>query len=251
MDPQLYRRFFEIEDWFWWCVGTRRVFFELIEKTGVRGRAIDIGCGTGAAVQEFPRGWNLVTGCDYSPLALSFCRERGLRELVRCTGTELPFTTGSFDVVMAIDVIEHLDDDVACVREMARICRPGGYVLAHVPAFESLWTDKDDVNHHRRRYRRQQLIRLMEDCGLAVQTSFYLNSILFPVALLRALGQKIRGQFGTPPPPSAAGIDHLYNLPGVVNRLMTGLMAFEHRVVKPLSLPFGMSVVSLGRKTAA
>lgn len=248
MDTQLYQRFFEIEDWYWWCVGTRRIFLELIERTGTRGKALDVGCGTGAILTEFPPGWSVVAGSDFSPLALSFCRKRGLRQLVRSSGTELPFSSGSFDLVMAIDVVEHLDDDYACVSEMVRLCRPGGYVLVHVPAFEVLWTDKDDVNHHRRRYRRRQLQSLIERCGLQVETIFHLNTFLFPVALLRAVEQKVRGVVQTRPPASAQGIDHLYRLPPLINRFMTGFVAFEHWLFGQSAPPFGMSLVCLARK---
>jgi SAM-dependent methyltransferase len=248
MDAQLYQRFYEVEDWFWWCVGTRRIFFELIAQTGIHGRALDVGCGTGAVLTEFPPEWTLVVGCDSSPLALSFCQQRGLREIVRCAGSGLPFANGAFDLVMAIDVIEHLDDDVGCVNEMARICRPGGYVLVHVPAFEILWTDKDDVNHHRRRYRQRQLLDMVRRSGLTVQTSFHLNSFLFPVALMRAFGQKLRWGFRQRPPVSAASIDHLYRLPAWINRFMTGFIAFEHRLLGQSAPPFGMSLVCLAQK---
>jgi SAM-dependent methyltransferase len=247
MDPQLYRRFFEIEDWFWWCVGTRRVFLQLITSTGIRGRALDVGCGTGAILKEFGAGWGVVAGCDHSPLALSFSQARGLHDLVRCNGTELPFASGSLDLVMAIDVIEHIDDE-GCMREMVRICRSGGYVLVHVPAFDILWTDKDDVNHHLRRYRRRDLVQLVERHGLSVETVFHLNVLLFPVALLRALGQKVRWGFRPRPAVSAATIDHLYRLPPSLNRMMTGLMTLEHWLFGRAAPPFGMSLVCLARK---
>lgn len=247
MDSELYHRFYEIEDRFWWSVGTRRIFFELIDRAGVRGTALDVGCGTGTILTEFPLGWSVVAGCDYSPQALSFCQARGLRQLVRSSGVELPFATGSLDLVMAIDVIEHLDDDEGCVSEMARICRPGGSVLVHVPAFEVLWTDKDDVNHHRRRYRQHQIVALIEGCGLRVETVFHLNTLLFPVALLRAAGQKVR-RGKRRPPVSAAVVDHLYNLPGWVNRFMLGIMTFEHWLFGETTPPVGMSLVCLARK---
>lgn len=248
MDPHLYALFYEIEDWFWWGVGTRRIFFELIERSGMGGRVLDVGCGTGALLSEFSHDWSVVAGCDSSPLALSFCQARGLRQLVRSTGVDLPFATGAFDLVMAIDVIEHLDDDEGCVREMTRLCRQGGGVLVHVPAFEILWTDKDVVNHHRRRYRQRQLTALMERCGLRVETVFHVNVLLFPVALLRAAEQKVRWAFRQRPPASAAAIDRLYRLPSWVNRAMLGMMAFEHRLFGDTTPPVGMSLVCLARK---
>jgi len=248
MDIQLYQRFYEIEDWYWWCVGTRRVFLDLIERSGVRGRALDVGCGTGAILTEFPPGWSVVAGCDYAPEALGFCQQRQLHQLVRSTGVDLPFATGAFDLVMAIDVIEHLDDDAGCVQEMTRICRSGGCVLVHVPAFEILWTDKDDLNHHRRRYRMQEITDLMQRCGLRVETAFHLNTLIFPIALLRAAEQKVRESVGARRPVSIASVDRLYNLPKWLNRTMLGVMTFERWIFGRATPPVGMSLVCLARK---
>ena len=186
-----------------------------------------MGCGTGAILTEFPPGWSVVAGCDYAPEALGFCQQRQLHQLVRSTGVDLPFATGAFDLVMAIDVIEHLDDDAGCVQEMTRICRSGGCVLVHVPAFEILWTDKDDLNHHRRRYRMQEITDLMQRCGLRVETAFHLNTLIFPIALLRAAEQKVRESVGARRPVSIASVDRLYNLPKWLNRTMLGVMTFE------------------------
>src|SRR4051812_9534156 len=108
MHPELYRQFFEIEDHYWWSVGTRRSFRELLAPLGGPGcRALDVGCGTGAMLRDFPCGWT-VSGCDYSAAALAYCRERGLRSLVRCDATRLPYRSDSFEVLTALDVVEHL-----------------------------------------------------------------------------------------------------------------------------------------------
>jgi SAM-dependent methyltransferase len=248
MDQRLYRQFFEIEEHFWWSVGTRRVFLELIGELGQDGggRALDVGCGTGIHLKEFPNGWRLVAGCDYSDLALSFCSERGLRALIRCDATRLPFASGAFDLVTALDVVEHLDDDEGCLREIVRVTRPGGYVLLHVPAFQMLWTDKDELSHHRRRYQRAALAALATRCGLEVTRLFFINSFLFPVALFRAGAQRLMRRAAAPA--QATAVDPLYRIPASLNRLMTALMDLERRVVTRLPVPFGLSLVCLARK---
>lgn len=251
MDTELYQRFYEIEERFWWSVGTRRVFFQLIDSVhqGRGGRALDVGCGTGIMMREFPPGWDLVAGCDYSELALSFSHQRGLRGLVRCDATQLPFATDSLDLVTALDVIEHLDGDQACVREIVRACRPGGHVLIHVPAFQILWSDKDDLNHHRRRYHWNELVALVEDAGLVIERMFYINIALFPVAFLRALVQRaVGGGQRDKPTEASATVDHLYQIPETINRLMIAVMDIERHIVTRWPIPFGMSMVCLARK---
>jgi SAM-dependent methyltransferase len=250
MDQYLYRQFFEIEEHFWWSVATRRVFFQLIrelERDGA-GRALDVGCGTGIHLKEFPAGWQLVAGCDYSELALSFCSERGLRALLRCDATRLPFANQAFNLVTALDVIEHLDDDEGCVRELARVTRAGGHVLMHVPAFPALWTDKDELSHHRRRYQRSALASLAARCGLEVTRLFYINSLLFPLALLRATAQRLTRRRSANAPPPATAVDRLYRIPVALNRAMTALMELERRVIAHVPMPFGLSLVCLARK---
>ena len=250
MDPLLYDRFFEIEDRFWWSVGTRKAFFELIEKLAKGGasRVVDVGCGTGVMLREFPAGCGAVFGCDFSELALSYSRRRGLRDLVRCDATRLPFASDSIDLVLALDVVEHLADDAGCVREIARVCRPGGHALLHVPAFPILWSDKDVLNHHFRRYRREQFLSLVERAGLVIERASFINSVLFPAALARGIVQRVAGRLRPAPAEARApSVDHLYRIPEAVNRFMIGLMNLEWRAVSPW-VPFGMSLVCLARK---
>ena len=252
MDRELYRKFFEIENDFWWSVGTRRIFFQLIAalERNDPGRVLDVGCGTGVHLQEFPAGWRLVAGCDRSDLALSFCAERGLRTLVRSDATQLPFVGDAFDLVTALDVIEHLDDDEGCLREIVRVSRPGAHILLHVPAFQMLWTDKDELSHHRRRYHRAELAALAARCGLQVERLFHINALLFPVALLRAGAQRVWRRRRRMAPAAASALDPLYGIPAPLNRLMTDLMDLERHLVTRVRVPFGLSLVCLARKPA-
>jgi SAM-dependent methyltransferase len=249
MDETLYREFFELEEHYWWSVGTRRLFARLIAPFAAAGagRVVDVGCGTGITLLSFPYPAALLCGCDFSPLALDFSRRRGLRSLLRSDATRLPFRSDSVDLVLALDVIEHLDDDAAAVAEIARVTRRGGHVLVHVPAFSILWSDKDDLNHHRRRYRRAELQRLIERAGLRVRTLAYVNAWVFPIALARALLQR-RSRTASAPAPSAQALDSIFRIPPALNRLLLGVMGLEARLLRVL--PFGMSLVCLAEKPA-
>jgi SAM-dependent methyltransferase len=249
MHSHLYETFYDIEDTYWWSVGTRRIFFELIDRVRPAGapRTLDVGCGTGVMLANLRDGGIDAAGCDYSAQALSFCRRRGLERLVRADATRLPLAADSFDLVLALDVVEHLDDDVACVREMARVCRPGGHVLVHVPAFPLLWNAKDVLNHHRRRYRRAAMQRLIESSGLIVEHVRYVNVFLFPVAVLVALYTRaFRHENLEKPDPNT--LDYLHNIPDLLNRALIGLLDVERRLGNHLRLPFGMSLLYLARK---
>jgi len=246
MDQDLYRQFYDIEEHYWWSVGTRRLFFDLLAPLTTAGldRVLDVGCGTGITLHEFPRRSRLLCGADRSELALAFSRRRGLECLVRSDVTALPFASESVDLILALDVIEHVDADEAALREMVRVCRPRGHVLVHVPAFPLLWSDKDDLNHHRRRYRRADLRALVERCGLRIGALAYFNCAVFPAALAVALVRRLWRRAPSAAP--AAAVERLYRLPPLLNRALTALLGAERRAVP--HLPVGMSLVCLAQK---
>lgn len=250
MEPGLYERFFAIEDRFWWSVGTRRLFFRLIRDLPAlrAGRVLDVGCGTGVTLAELPGGARLAAGSDLSETALAFCRLRGLGALVRSDATLLPCRAESLDLVLALDVIEHVDDDAACLREMARVCRTGGHVLLHVPALPALWSDKDVLSHHRRRYRRAELAALVERSKLSIERLLYVNAALVPLALARSAWQRLSGRRAAANDGDASALDGVYRVPEIVNRALLGWMEIERRVGERVPLPIGMSLVCLARK---
>src|SRR5712691_4810446 len=148
MDATLYPRFFEIEDWYWWSVGTRRIFRDWL-AAAVRAPApslLDVGCGTGALAAELT-GLGRVTALDLSAEAVAFSRRRSLDRLCVASAEALPFGTARFDAVAAVDIVEHTDDR-RTLAEIGRVLKPGGAALIHVPAFGFLWGEHDEVNQH-------------------------------------------------------------------------------------------------------
>ena len=115
---------------------------------------------------------------------MAFCRERGLARVVQ-GGIEdaerlLP---GGFDAVTLLDVVEHLDDDVAALRTAGRLLRPGGTLLVTVPAYQWLWSGHDVVNQHRRRYTSGRLRSALSAAGIAEARVTYFNGLLLPLAV--------------------------------------------------------------------
>jgi SAM-dependent methyltransferase len=141
----------------------------------------------------------------------------------------IPFENGAFDLVCLLDVLEHIDEDLATLRAVRALLAPGGKALVTVPAYRWLWSEHDEFLHHKRRYTAGELRRKAEAAGLAVGMLSYFNTLLFPLAaaarLLRLKGTAV------PPAP--------------VNRLFQALFGAERFVVGRLALPFGVSLVAV------
>ncbi|MCC2668215.1 MAG: type 11 methyltransferase [Armatimonadetes bacterium] len=244
MNPEEYARMHALEDWYWWFVARRDAAARMLLDHAPPERPLrilDAGCGTGGMMDLY-RTWPdpEVTGDDFSPDALRFSHGRGHHRLVGGDLTLLPFRTGSFDVVSALDVIEHVEQDARAVSEIARVLRPGGILVATVPAYQFLWGPHDEALHHMRRYTAGQFNRVIHDSGLRVEKSTYLLTALFPLAAAaRLLGRKRK------PEDAAAALP---KVPPAVNRALIGFQAAELQLARLAPLPFGLTVMAVARK---
>ena len=192
MMQHTYASLYEIEESHWWFIGRRRIIRSFVKEicdqiTDRRPRILDVGCGTGANLKLLSE-FGDAQGVDVSTDALAFCRERGLQNVQLGSAESLPYEEQTFDLVTALDVVEHMDDDVSGLREMRRVLRPGGRVLIFVPTFMFLWGVQDEVSHHRRRYRLSELRRAVTEAGFEVERTTYANiTFLLPIFLLRKL----------------------------------------------------------------
>ncbi|HKG27234.1 MAG TPA: class I SAM-dependent methyltransferase, partial [Thermomicrobiales bacterium] len=144
MDPTFYASYFQHETTHWWF----RWRFDLISQ--VLGtlrqdgqlRILDAGCGTGQMLKCLESHGEAI-GIDSSPQAIGYARKRGVRRLVRGSITDPPFRDGSFDCVVALDVIEHVLDDIGILTKLHEVVKPGGHLIITVPAFKALWSEHD------------------------------------------------------------------------------------------------------------
>lgn len=237
METELFDRFYEVEDRHWWFVGRRHIVFDQIERFRGPGPLLDLGCGTGGVLMHLSE-FGQAYGMDPSPEAAKYCSERGLC-ITLGSGMELPYRDETFGTVLALDVIEHVEDDVAILREVRRVLKPGGVVIITVPALPWLWSDHDVVNHHYRRYVRKTLHRAERRAGLKpVKTSYY-NSLLLPLAVTRKVLHRFNGTG-----------DHLESLPGPANGLLRGILEAERPMIRRMDMPLGASLVSTARRPA-
>jgi SAM-dependent methyltransferase len=252
MERSYYQEYFFFEQDNWWFVSRRRILLALMRRSLPvrRGlRVLDAGCGTGINL-EYLTEFGTVTGVDFADEAIEFCRRRGNDGVRKADLTHLDgWPDGEWDLVTALDVVEHIDDDRAAVRELVRVTKPGGHLLVTVPAFPALWSEHDEVNHHRRRYRASELRALLEGSGCELVRFTYMNSLLFPIAWIVRTWQRARRRVLGPPdhPPRTDFVDYH----PVVNALLQAAFTSETPLVTTVGLPFGLSLVCLARKRPA
>lgn len=235
-----------VEDQHWWYVGRRRILVSFVERIchelRNEGRStphiLDIGCGTGGNL-EMLKEYGDAEGVDVSVEALDFCRARGLGAVKEGAAESLPYEDGSFDLVTGLDVVEHLDDDLAGLREMRRVLRNGGRALLFVPAFMFLWGVQDDVSNHRRRYTLSELRRTVEQAGLRIERASYANFTFFAPIFAGRLLMRLTGWR----PASENNINI-----GALNGLFGRVLGSESWWLQRMNFPFGVSAICVARR---
>ncbi|MDH5234927.1 MAG: class I SAM-dependent methyltransferase [Gemmatimonadota bacterium] len=230
----LYRR-----HW-WWRAREAYLLRELARhlEPGSAGQVLDFGCGDGLFLPLLAR-YGEPYGIEPDVALLDPAgpwRSRISTEPITHVGSE----AGRYGLIVALDVLEHLPDPVVAMRELALRLRPGGIFVATVPAFQSLWTAHDDVNHHHRRYRRQEIEALVRGSGLTVLRSRYFFVWL---AVLKWIVVRKERLFGAKPEPAAVPW-------APVNAIAHALARAEQAVIGDAEPPFGSSVIVVARAPA-
>jgi SAM-dependent methyltransferase len=240
VEPGLIEAMHAAESTHWWFRARRRILLSILNDELPEGaRLLDVGCGTGYFLEAAQEYWD-VYGLDFAEEAVAFCRGRGLTNVRQASVQALAdLEGGSFDCVSFCDVIEHLDDDVGALGAAGRLLRPGGLCLVTVPAYQWLWSPRDDAHHHRRRYTRASLTRTILDAGLQSEFVTYFNSYLFPLAVVSRLIERVF---------KLTGSEQVHAPPGPINNLFERIFRHErHRLVgKPRrGFKAGLSVLAI------
>lgn len=253
MQQHTYAIMRRVEERHWWFVGRRRIINSFLQrlcrdlrathagqdKPGSTLNILDVGCGTGANLEMLSQ-FGEARGVDVSAEALSFCRKRGLTNVKQGAAEALPYEADSFDLVTGLDVVEHLDDDLAGLREMRRVLRHGGRTLLFVPAFMFLWGVQDDVSNHRRRYTLKELKQVVGEAGLEVERATYVNLTFFaPILLGRLFMRATRLR-----PESENNLTV-----GFLNGVLGKFLGAESIPLRYVNFPFGVSIICVARRT--
>jgi len=249
MNRTEYQQFFDLARTHWWFLGTRAIIADTVERATPQQRTpriLDVGCGAGNVLETLGDRYRRF-GLDYEFSALEVCRAHVDAALVQADAQALPYADASFDIVLATDMFEHVKDDRRAAAECARVCRPGGAVVAAVPAYPMLYGPHDMALDHFRRYTRRNFLDLIRSAGLTLQRASYFNALLLPPIAAVRLAQRafIRD-------PAAYTIDYSAGGGGgPLGKLLLGLLLFERAWLRKAPLPAGVSLLAVATRGSA
>ena len=174
-------------------------------------------------------------------LALDFSKRRGLKNLVAADAMNLPFADNSFDALVAMDILEHLPDDCAAMSEFHRVLKPGGKVIASVPAYPHLWSEHDIALMHHRRYRRKEYGDRFIRAGFSLDKLSHTMTLLYPIV---ALQRRLNARKPQSEHPQAA----MPMLPRPINSALINLLGLENALARRLNFPFGVTILCVATK---
>lgn len=251
MKPDFAARYGDLTSWHWWFRGRARILSTvLVRELGVPDaprRIASIGCGPPEGLAWLlPHAWKggVVAGVDSDPSG-------ALRKNPPSVPAGVTFSIAaadrpgleehSFDAVLALDVLEHLDDDASALSAAAALVKPGGLLLVTVPAGPSLWGAQDRLSEHRRRYTKRDLAESFARAKLRAPRLAYFNSLLYPpIAAVRWSRRLLRT-------PDSGVSDFENNRPGVANEILARIFSAEAPLVGRIPLPLGVSLLATVR----
>ena len=245
MDSELYPLMAKIEDSHWWFCARRSIVASMISRLDLspHARILEPGCGTGGNFAMLSRfGEVYAMDADVEACKFSSARKTAIVQHGQLPD-QLPFENVSFELVVMTDVLEHLVRDQETLTVLRDRLKPGGSILATVPAFPFLWSAHDATHHHQRRYKAGELRTLFERAGFAVDYLSYYNFLLFPaIAAARLLGHLRK---------SSPQHDHdLRAHSGLINSMLRTVFSSERFAIGRLAVPFGVSLLVLARRTS-
>lgn len=242
MDKSLYRIFFDIQQKHWWFTTKKAIILDIIDNTRQPNRdisSLDIGCGAGLMLGALAERGH-TSGMDMSDDAIGFSREIFDGTVKKGSlPDDVPYEADSFTLITALDVIEHVEDDIGALKALHSRLVNDGVAVITVPAYMFLWSAHDEVNQHKRRYTAKELASKLAAAGFSIEKLSYFNTLLFPIVYVVRKLNNMLGRDG------ASDVE----MPGgVANFILTKIFGLEKYLLRFMDLPFGVSIVAVARK---
>ncbi len=238
MDRIVYDRMAAHDSTHWWYRARRDILADYLTRYGALpkdAKILEIGCGTGHNLPMLAE-FGEIDAIEIDPAAREIASERLGKPVGAAPLPELPGVPRKhYDLIAVLDVVEHIEDDVAALKAMADCLAPGGKILIAVPAHAWLWSAHDVVNHHHRRYSKATLQAAIETSGLKSEKLGYFNSLLFPLAAAARIAGRMTGRDDSDDSPP----------PKLVNALFEKIFRLERHLVGRVPMTPGVSIVTL------
>lgn len=241
MNINMYRIFFKIQQKHWWFVTKKEIVMDVIERYSNKlslTPILDIGCGSGLMLKDLAE-LGETCGMDMSDDAIKFSKEIYNGEIKKgALPDNLPYEKYYFNLIVALDVIEHIDDDLASLKAMRSRLKKNGMALITVPAYMFLWSAFDEMNEHKRRYTMSELREKIIEAGFEIEKISYFNTLLFPLVYIVRKLNNLMGRNG------GSDVDMPNKL---VNYICKKIFSIERYLLRMVSLPFGVSLIVVAR----
>ena len=245
MEKDFEKKYHDVETDHWWFKSRRKYLLDLLKNAPKDSRVLDIGCSSGIFLKDLEKlGFTLenLFGIDISEIAIENCKANGILNCFVMDAQNITLTE-NFDIIIASDCLEHLQDDKKALKNWKNLLKIGGQIYVFVPAFMSLWSYHDQVNMHHRRYTKAELKSKIEAENLVIQKASYWNFFLFlPVYVFR----KITAVFQK----NKTGESDISIGNGFINNSLLQLIIFENKLLKLVNFPFGVSTFCIAKRVS-
>jgi len=240
MEKKVYEMHDKFEEAFWYIEVRKDLINELLNSLDLEKNSTlaDFGCGPGRHYEVLSKYGNVLC-VDNNKEALEACKKRGIKETLLADVTKTGIKSESLDVICAMDLMEHLEDDLKFLKDARRILKKDGIMILTTPAFEFLWSIDDELAHHKRRYTKNMLEKLAKKAGFKVELISYRYFYIFLPSLLIFQLQKLKSKKK----------NSLKMTPPFANKLLVKIMRHENKkIAGGKGYPFGVGLIALLRK---
>ncbi len=232
-----YKKMANAENTYWWHVGRKDIINRYIRNLGLKKNSaiLNIGCGTGGTINMLEKH-GILENVDTSQEAVNYLNKLNIKNVRKINGLKLPYKENTFDLIVALDVLEHIKEDSKALKEWHRVLKPKGKLLITVPAYQWLWSNHDESLHHYRRYTLSGLHRTVNSEGFKVKNRSYIIVFSFPLIVTYRFIASLKNNKNN------KQSSYVF-LPAPINNLFVKFLVIEGWLLKYISFPFGTSAL--------
>ncbi len=235
-----YYKLSDLEKNYWWHRGKLYLIQTLLDSvfSGRNNlRILEIGSGTGFISKSIQK-YGKVTYIEISKEANLYAKENGIKDVIESDFNKIEISNdlkSKFDLVIALDVLEHIQDDTETMKRVKQVLKKDGYFIVNVPAHKFLWSEHDEALHHKRRYSKTEIVKKLADNGFVIEKCSFFVVTFFP--LIWAY-RTYTSFFTSSTYPKTSYV----MLPKLINDLMTKVLEVESKLIKYFNLPMGTTI---------